>query len=146
MGTKRGPKPGLVEAYAPQVDLPSSTEVARPSYLPEKAHPFWDFLTERLCEFGILHEIDSIALAMLCNEMAKYWECQERIDEEGLVQSGEKTGDVKSAWVRVQESAFDRVVPLFSKFGLSPLSRKKFDLAINSAKNQATNKPSLRIV
>lgn len=133
MGMKRGPKAGLADELRGDSGSKGSSIGKAPSYLSNQAKTFWERITTDLLDSEILCAIDSVQLAILCNELAKYWECQKSIDIDGLTQSGEKTGEVKSAHVRIQETTLNNITKIANSFGLSPSARKQLAAAMSEA-------------
>jgi P27 family predicted phage terminase small subunit len=74
---------------------------------------------------GKLHQLDEVALVVLCTSFADYREAQRQVDEHGTVVLGTTGQPIKNPYCLVLKESWERIRPLLAEFGLSPLARAK---------------------
>jgi P27 family predicted phage terminase small subunit len=109
---------------APPADV---GELTRPSWLSAEAKREWNRLVPQLERWG-LGAVDRMALAMLCQEWARYVECQREMarvmEETGSLSFETPKGYVQQIpEVGMSNKAFENVRKMCAEFGLTLSSR-----------------------
>lgn len=113
-------KPELVDAIPPP-----------PEYLDEVAAKEWMEIVPQLKHSGVLSKIDFAILAIYCNEIATYIECQQQMRRGGtrvMVIKGDD-GKVKYAqqvpYQKIANEAMERALKIAAEFGMTPAARTR---------------------
>lgn len=123
--------------------IPEETVKAEPvSWLPapieveERGHAIgkWNELVPLIGASGVLTNLDSSALAVLCMSWADYMDAQDCIQDEGLIldsttAAGNTTRKANPA-VSVRNAAEAKYRSGLADFGLNPTARARMDLAV----------------
>jgi P27 family predicted phage terminase small subunit len=103
-----------------QVTLPKC-----PSHLSGVAREEWKRLAPKLFEAGLLTELDTTALAGLCEAQAMLLEARRKIAEEGMTVPGPGGVLRTSPWVRIANQALQQVRLFAGEFGMTPVARQR---------------------
>ena len=96
-----------------------------PPYLAPRSAVVWRELAPMLRRNQVLTEMDVLALAMLCDQVADYRFAREARGD-SLVMVSEKTGsEYLSAYTVAQQAASKRAGEIMGKFGMDPVSRSR---------------------
>lgn len=87
---------------------------------------------------GKLNQLDEVALTVLCTSFADYRNAQRQVDEHGTVVLGTTGQPIKNPYCLVLKESWERIRPLLSEFGLSPLARAKLKLDTDEGDEELT--------
>lgn len=104
-----------------------------PKSLSKKAKIEWVTVTSWMCERKILASTDLSLIAMYCNEVATYFQCQKIIRDKGYtLEIRNKDGFIVKAIVRPevarQKEAAKLALQYATQFGYTPSARVKLNL------------------
>lgn len=102
----------------PEVALP-----ACPEWLPERVRDKWDEIGGELVKLGVMTTVDSLALAMLCEALADYFEFSDAMEKSGAVACSEKGGVYQHPNASLRSNAWMRLMKALREFGMTPSSR-----------------------
>jgi P27 family predicted phage terminase small subunit len=88
----------------------------------------WMKQTGILATLGMLIETDTSLLLAYCNEMGKYFECQEIIKEEGLTFHTPNGHIMPRPEASEGNKALANAIKLSDKFGFNPAARTKIEM------------------
>jgi len=113
-----------------EMDVPLLDKVEVPSGLiNDFASSEWIKQTKILSSLDMLAETDTSILLSYCNEIGKYFECQEILKEKGYTTVSVKTGyEQQRPEVSIGNSALDKAIKLSDKFGFNPAARTKIEM------------------
>ena len=95
-----------------------------PAWLQPKAKREWRRIVPELERMGLLTLVDRAALAMYCQEWARYVDAQAQIDKYGSVLKATGSGYVQpSPYVAIARQALSACKAFGVEFGLTPSSR-----------------------
>ena len=109
----------------PEFDL--LDDLAPPSHLPERSAAVWREVAPMLRKGKVLTAADGIALEMLCDAVADYRRCRERLGDgdESFVTYSAKGSQVLNQWLVAKQMSSKRAEAFMSKFGMDPASRSR---------------------
>jgi len=101
-----------------------------PEWLGEIAKREWYAITKELHKLKILTNLDLSMLAIYCNEIQTYIECQEMMKNKSRIQIIKNPdGTIKSqnqnAYQRIANDSVMKAIKIASEFGLTPSSRTR---------------------
>ena len=96
--------------------------------LPVEGKRLWRYLAPRLAELGLLTEMDTTALEMMCLHYATAVQAERLIRREGLVTTGVRGGLVKHPAVQILRDSSTAFRQYAEQFGLTPSSRARIEL------------------
>jgi P27 family predicted phage terminase small subunit len=96
-----------------------------PEGLSEKARKQWQRIAPVLGKMGVLHVTDFIALGLLCDALADWFEAAQHLEKEGMTIKNKDDVPKISPWHRIKIDADNRIRSWASEFGLTPASRTK---------------------
>ena len=148
---KRGPKPipsatakrrGTLRAdRRANEPAPPNEAPTKPTWVQGLAAKHWRKIAPWLKESGLLTVLDTIALGLMCNALADYFEAGEVVESAAKENDGvkfvsitDKGNVIQHPAVGVQNKAWERVVKLLREFGMTPSSRA--GMAITNAKGE----------
>ncbi len=102
----------------------TSSAPRMPADLSPAAATIWRRLVKLLA--GKLHQLDEVGLTVLSTSFADYREAQRQVDEHGTVVLGSTGQPVKNPYCLVLKESWERIRPLLTEFGLSPLARSRW--------------------
>jgi P27 family predicted phage terminase small subunit len=110
------------------VGLPSCGDLEPPKNFPKKALEEWQRVVPTLANPGLLSPNDRALLEMGCMAYAQWWQMQDEIKKEGMIQTfyNEKTGNFYSQQrpeVGIAKQCFEQYKAFAVQFGLTPLAR-----------------------
>ena len=114
----QGTRPDRVPKDVPVADGP----LTRPGWLMPEAKREWGRLVPQLERWG-LGSVDRMALAALCQEWARYVECQRLIESVGLTFTTQKGYLMQRPEVSMANRHFQNVRQMCAEFGLTLSSR-----------------------
>ncbi|MGC4030245.1 MAG: phage terminase small subunit P27 family [Tepidisphaeraceae bacterium] len=106
----------------------AAAELPPPEHLNTAARAEWRRVVKLLAPAKTLHELDRSALAMYCNYVALWLECQRDIDANGPVIRGGMGGLIKNPHVLVQKDCWDAIRTLIAELGFTPAARAKLGI------------------
>ena len=80
-------------------------------------------LENRLVDAGVLSEVDGIPWGLLWQSVADYIEAKKLAKESGMISVGKTGGEYPHPAVGIANKAFERVVKLAARFGMTPVDR-----------------------
>lgn len=110
------PQPKIVAPRAPR------------GRLPDAGKRLWRYLVPKLADLGLLTELDTTALEMMCLHYATAVEAETLLREEGLVTIGAKGGLVKHPAVQILRDNSIAFRQYAEQFGLTPSSRSRITM------------------
>jgi len=101
-----------------------------PEWLGDVAKKEWYAITKELHKLKMLTNLDLSMLAVYCNEIQTYIECQEMIKIKTRVQiiknpDGTLKSQNQSAYQRIANDSVMKAIKIASEFGLTPASRTR---------------------
>ena len=87
----------------------------------------WLKQTRILSELGMLAETDTSLLLSYCNEMGTYFQCMEKVKEEGMV-IVRGSSEFISPHLKIGNTALANAIKLSDKFGFNPAARTKIEM------------------
>lgn len=108
----------------PRSPRPKRSIPKQPKNFPKVAAEIWDELAPRLLSAGLLTDIDGVAFALLCRDIADIERFESQLTE--LDEFVEKTPNgfkVQSAWVNIRNKWHNDILALCKEFGMTPASR-----------------------
>jgi P27 family predicted phage terminase small subunit len=105
-----------------------------PEWLGDVAKKEWYAITKELHKLKMLTNLDLSMLAVYCNEIQTYIECQEMIKIKTRVQiiknpDGTLKSQNQSAYQRIANDSVMKAIKIASEFGLTPASRTRIGTA-----------------
>lgn len=105
--------------------------------LTKKGKEYWKRVVPIISKGQILIT-DTESLAMLCNEMAKYWELNQILEQDGIILNEPNTsGDIvkkRHPAEQAQATTLDKILKLLSRLGLTPVDRAKVVMQVQEEK------------
>lgn len=89
----------------------------------------WDSKTKQLAAMNILTEWEQTTLAMLCQAIAEYAICCEKIDLKNMVYKTEGGNKCMDPMVGIRNRAHDKLLKLAKEFGMTPAARAGLSVA-----------------
>lgn len=100
-----------------------------PSWLNHQQREVWDWLIPALLEAGVpLLRIDEAMLSVVCVTVHRIRQCEERIDQEGLIVRGSRGKESVSPAPRIAARHTRTLLSLSKAFGMDPASRQRLRL------------------
>jgi P27 family predicted phage terminase small subunit len=100
-----------------------------PRWFSKTAKKIWRENTRALVDSKVIQQLDMQMLAAYCNELAKYLDAEQMMEQTGgaVIHEVTKYGTRKmvNPWHRVAMDALDKAQRIGSEFGLTPSSRTK---------------------
>jgi P27 family predicted phage terminase small subunit len=105
----------------PEIQIPEM-----PDTLSEGARPYWNDYGKKLAGMRVLSEVDTQALALLCEATATYWQMNAKVREQGVIVKLGKTGAIGyNPHFNAMNKAAEQMRQLLTEFGLTPSSRTR---------------------
>ena len=95
----------------------------------------WMKQTGILSKMGMLIETDTSILLAYCNEIGKYFECQEIIKDEGLIFTTPNGHLMPRPEASEGNKALANAIKLSDKFGFNPAARTKIEMPVQKPKD-----------
>ena len=92
------------------------------------ADDIWIKLTRNLSAIGMLNEIDQELLMAYCNEMGIYFDCMQKVKEEGYLIISPANGEIIGNYLKIGNTALANSIKLSDKFGFNPAARTKIEM------------------
>lgn len=102
-----------------------------PEYLDEIGVREWDIIVPGLQAANVLSRIDLSLVAMYCNEIATYVDCQRKMREQNsrVMVIKDDNGKIKYAqqvpFQKIANEALEKALKLAAEFGLTPSARTR---------------------
>ena len=126
---KRGVKPGQKKT----ADIPAkSGPPIQFGHFTEAARAYWDSLSSEFAELGVVCELDSLSMQVLCDSFAAYEEAKQKVLEQGSVVTGGRGGPMKNPWVLIRDDLGKTIVRISRQFGMTPASRSAIEKQITN--------------
>ena len=100
-----------------------------PHSLSTEAREQWTRIAPQLLEAGLLTELDTFALELLCVVLARWQEANRHIAADGMVVLNSRGRQTQSPYLRIASTCFNQIRAMHSEFGLTPSSRSRIDLS-----------------
>lgn len=95
-----------------------------PSWLPKAAKKHWQTLGPELVRVGLLSALDGDVFAMHCDNVARYAEVCEKLDEINKWVASTPSGfEVQSAGFQIRNRLQEMIIKTAREFGLTPSAR-----------------------
>jgi P27 family predicted phage terminase small subunit len=88
----------------------------------------WDDLAPKLARSGVLTEVDTYALAALCQSWSTYEQATATVAREGQTIEGYRGSTVRHPAAIVAKQALAEFLRLATEFGLTPASRARISV------------------
>ena len=108
---------------APAARVPSA-----PRWLSEEARAEWKRLAPRLHAVGLLTEVDTQALGLLCEAFAQYVAAKGIVDREGLLLVSEKGNAYQHPAAGLMTQARGELMKWAREFGMTPAARSRISV------------------
>ena len=92
------------------------------------ANDIWLKLNRNLAAIGMLNEIDQELLMSYCNEMGLYFDCMDKVKNEGYITLSPANGEIISNYLKIGNTALSNAIKLSDKFGFNPAARTKIEM------------------
>lgn len=107
-----------------------------PTWLGEIAKKEWYAITKELHKLGMLTDLDLSILAIYCNEIETYIECNEILKNKSRVQlfknpDGSLKYAAQSSFQKIANDCVAKAIKIAGEFGLTPASRTRIGTGIN---------------
>ena len=102
----------------------------------EFADKIWMKLNRNLSDMGMLNEIDQESLMAYCNQMGIYFDCMEKVKQEGYTTISPANGEIISNYMKIGNDALKIAMSLSDKFGFNPAARTKIEMPIKKPKDK----------
>lgn len=89
----------------------------------------WARVSKKLLEAGLLTELDERMLMLYCESYARWEDACRKLRKTGTVIKTSRGDIVQSPYVKLSESAMDRMERLMIGFGMNPSSRTRVAVA-----------------
>ena len=102
-----------------------------PEYLDEYGRAEWERILPELKASGVLARLDLSIIAMYCNEIATYIECQQQMKKAAtrVMVIKDDSGKVKYAqqlpYQKIANDALEKAVKIAAEFGFTPAARTR---------------------
>lgn len=100
-----------------------------PDYLDYQAADIWRDLGKKLLDAGLFTEGDSLALAMLCQQAARWQDAEKKLQMTGLVFEDDKGNLRTNPYSYISNNAWDRLKSMLGEFGLTPAERARLKVS-----------------
>lgn len=121
---------------------PNTDNVNAPNWLSPFAKEEFEKMANELMTIDMLTNVDVNALAMYCDAYARYVECTQMIQEEGLMveytNKAAETNKVPHPLLTKQKALFEQMKALSTEFGLTPAARAKIAIKKEPEKEKTT--------
>ena len=123
------PHGALIGEFRPEVEIPNCPAVLWPDAKRE-----WHRLAALLKQYGLISKLDRGALAMCCQEWAKWQWAESKIaeankadpkGEAGMIEVAQSGFRMQSVYLQIAAKSSERYEKLKSCFGLSPSDRTR---------------------
>lgn len=95
-----------------------------PAWLPKSAKKHWHTLGPELVRVGLLSAMDGDVFAMHCDNVARYAEVCEKLEQITSWTAVTPNGfEVQSAWLQVRNRLQEMIIKTAREFGLTPSAR-----------------------
>ena len=111
-----------------------SSQLIPPNWLPPKAKIIFKEVVDTI-PTGHLAKIDTLAIALLADNMYIYREAVAEIEQNGIMMAGERGNVVKHGAITIKTSAFNAINALLGSLGLTPTGRKNLDITVTQESN-----------
>jgi len=120
-----------------EINLPKLNNIDIPKGLyDDYATSIWMQVTSLLNEQNRLCESYFNILLIYCNECAIYFDCVEKMKDEGMYYTSGETGYKQAQpWIRIKNDAAKQIKDIGSLFGLDPLSSLKLPIQAKQDKD-----------
>lgn len=101
-----------------------------PRHLNDDAKREWRRMVKLLIALGLYTQVDYAALAMYCHAWGRWIHAERMTEEQGEVLLSTQTGNYyQNPWFQVANKAWDQMLKMLSRFGLSPADRARLVVA-----------------
>lgn len=139
-GTYREDRDGGVLQFEKITEIPKA-----PTQLTRTAKKIWKEITEVMITAQVLETIDIHTVAMLCEELATYYEMNKVIKKHGYTYRNQHNNLVKRPEVTIRREAHEAAKSLAAQLGLTPAARQNYGISPDSsATGLPKGGPSLR--
>lgn len=128
----------LENEIQPEVKLPDP-----PKWLGKKAAEVWEDLAQRFYDLNVLTEIDKYALGMLCQELGRFIDAEEVLNNKGIGSTlhQQKNGNITtSPMLWVSNGALKNAYQLMTAFGMTPAARTKVAQELKDKSNKTMSR------
>jgi len=114
--------------HEPKPPAPDRVPYA-PRHLNDDAKREWRRIIKVLLSLGLYTEVDYAALAMYCQAWGRWIRAERMVIEKGEVLLSTQTGNYyQNPWFHVANRAWDQMLKMLSRFGLSPADRTRLSV------------------
>lgn len=118
-----------LNANEPKPPKPDRVPYA-PRHLNDDAKKEWRRMGGALLQLGLYTELDYAALAMYCQAFGRWIQAERMVTELGEVLLSTQTSNYyQNPWFHVANRAWDQMLKMLSRFGLSPADRARLSVA-----------------
>ena len=107
-----------------------------PRWLSEEARAEWKRLAPRLHAVGLLTEVDTQALGLLCESFAQYVAAKAIVDREGLLLMSDKGNAYQHPAAGLMTQARGELMKWAREFGMTPAARSR--ISVQAAEDAPT--------
>ena len=100
------------------------------------ADDIWIKLNRNLADIGMLNEIDQELLMSYCNEMGLYFDCMDKVKNQGYITMSPANGEIISNYLKIGNTALNNAIKLSDKFGFNPAARTKIEMPVQKPKDK----------
>lgn len=108
-----------------------------PKWLSEAARKQWDRVAKDLHDCGLLTYIDQLALALLCENYAMWYDAKLLVDVEGFFCRSDNGNLYQHPAVGAMNTAQKNLINLMREFGMTPSSRSTIKLPMGEGEEKS---------
>ena len=138
-------RPGHSRSKARRAAEPKPAKVvglAPPRILSGEARKEWNRLARELERLRMMTVVDLGALATYCSAWGRFLEADAAIAKEGAVVTDKAGIRRRNPWVLIQQSSIQAMLPLWSRFGMTPGDRPRLGKAAGGDAPGAQDPPA----
>ncbi len=102
-----------------------NVKLIRPSWLDTEGVKVWKKITKDMAGLEIFDDVDADLLAVYCDTVSKYRQCNAKIQEEGFMTVNKQNTEEVSAYVKAAQTYMRLMMTYSDKLGLNPQSRAR---------------------
>lgn len=111
----------------PDVELPDC-----PVFIEGEAREQWNHVGRMLFEMGVMTRLDSLALAMLANSVARWISAEATVKKTSDVLESGEGGFYQNPYLSVANKAWEQMSKMLIEFGMTPSSRVRLKVEMLS--------------
>lgn len=116
---------------------PENVLPKQPANFPKMPKAVWEELAPQLLAAGLLTNVDGIAFALLCRDIADMETVDAKLNKiDDWIDTTPNDYKVQSVWLNIRNRLHDDILRLCKEFGMTPASRSTLKTNITQSKQQ----------